>query len=334
MSYPRGLEKEFDYFDPIQVSRDTEMQVTDGDKRKYNGFKEEPFYGGIYTARGVGCNLRCAFCWINPSRDFPEKYGTFYSPEEVHQKLAELSSRLKGTPTIPKRVRISGCEPTIGQEHLLSVIESCQKGETFSGFLLETNGILFGSDENYVKQLKKFGDFVQVRLSFKAGTPEAFQQKTGSRAEFFDLPFQSLEYLQRHNISYRLAAMSADPAIMPAEERGQFLARLVSYGTQNLRLLEEERTDPFGITLKRLLASGVDPSQIRQRVYEPLKRSIERALDIRRGDGFSDTGLDDFFRSLPFNIEASPCATCPNIDPWGGDGTYDDLDPRLGVKDY
>jgi len=153
-------------FDALELSLETEKRVIDGNKRKYNTFRLEPFYGGIATARGVGCNLRCAFCWINPSRDTPERYGTFYSPQQVYEKLREVSQgRTVGA-------RISGCEPTLGRDHLLELIETCAKGD-FRKFLLETNGMLLGADESYVRDLNKFRDYVLVRLSFKAGNAAA-----------------------------------------------------------------------------------------------------------------------------------------------------------------
>ena len=118
MAYPRSLVKGFEPFDPIEVSKETERIVIDGNKRKYNLFRVERFYGQIATARGVGCNLRCGFCWISPSRDYPEKYGTFYSPQEVYDKLIEVSSSKRARTLMSEGVRISGCEPTLGMDHL------------------------------------------------------------------------------------------------------------------------------------------------------------------------------------------------------------------------
>lgn len=76
------------------------------------------WYGGCAAADCVGCNLKCVFCWSGAPRDYPDKIGKFYHPEEVFSKLDQIASR-KGY----RYVRISGNEPTIGREHLLKVLE-------------------------------------------------------------------------------------------------------------------------------------------------------------------------------------------------------------------
>ncbi|MEM2741487.1 MAG: hypothetical protein QXD95_05000, partial [Nitrososphaeria archaeon] len=55
---------------------------------------------------------------------------------------------------IPKidKLRLSGCEPTIGKEHLLSLLQ-CVAESKYSLFILETNGIILGHDKNYVGRL-------------------------------------------------------------------------------------------------------------------------------------------------------------------------------------
>jgi hypothetical protein len=34
---------------------------------------------------------RCIFCWVQPSREYPHRYGSFYGPEEVVERLEEES---------------------------------------------------------------------------------------------------------------------------------------------------------------------------------------------------------------------------------------------------
>ena len=307
----------FPAFDPIERSRQVEKVIINGDQRKYNTFRLEPFYGQIATARGVGCNLQCAFCWINPSKDHPENYGAFYSPQEVYDKLIEISSNRFGRAIMTSLVRISGCEPTLGKEHLLSFLELCKKEinnrRDFRGFLLETNGILLGNDEKYIKALSEFKEHLIVRLSFKAGTPEEFERKTGARKEFFDLPFRALESLKRYGFVYRLASMSQDPALMPPEERSSLLERIVHIGIENLSLLEEERTDLFGIAIRRLTERGIDLGQIGKRVYLSLPNGIS---------------LEEL-KNVTFETIESPCSGCTRNNPYHGHNTEDDLDEKL-----
>src|SRR4030042_1028994 len=75
--YVRYLRPGFTPFDPIELGKKTEEIISDGNRRKYTKFCGQRFYGGIATGYTCGCCLRCIFCWVNWSRDFPEKYGFF-----------------------------------------------------------------------------------------------------------------------------------------------------------------------------------------------------------------------------------------------------------------
>lgn len=78
MKYQRFLTSEFIPFDPLKLAKETEQMVTregpEGLERKYAEFYSVPVYGGIATGYAAGCCLRCIYCWLNWSRDFPEKY--------------------------------------------------------------------------------------------------------------------------------------------------------------------------------------------------------------------------------------------------------------------
>lgn len=104
----------------------------------------------------------------------------------------------------------------MGKEHLLSVLEHI--GGSSYPFYLETNGILFGADRDHVKKLARFSNFIYVRASFKAATPEGFTQRTGAIGEYYELPFKALKYLLGEGIYARAAAMT-DSKIMPKEKR-------------------------------------------------------------------------------------------------------------------
>lgn len=95
--YPRFLSPGFRPFDPVELALKTEEIVTrdgsEGLERKYAGIYSAPVYGGISTGYAVGCCLRCIYCWGDWSRDFPEKFGEFYSPRNVAQKLFHAAEK-------------------------------------------------------------------------------------------------------------------------------------------------------------------------------------------------------------------------------------------------
>ena len=264
MKHQRFLTPGFKPFNPLELARETERIVTregpDGLERKYTGFYSVPVYRGIATGYAAGCCLRCIYCWSNWSRDFPEKFGKLYSPREVAKKLLEAARRgivyseywRKRIPKVNK-LRLSGCEPTLGKEHLLSVLEHVEKSNY--PFYLETNGILFGVDRDYVKRLSRFSRFIYVRVSFKAATPEGFRQRTGAIGKYYELPFKALKYLLDEGIFARAAAMT-DPSVMPREERELLIKRLeeIDPSANYSKTLEEEHIDAYDTTIKRLKA--------------------------------------------------------------------------------
>lgn len=331
-------------FNPIELASETTKKVIAGNRRKYNGFRMEHFYGQIATARGVGCNLRCCFCWINPSKDLPENYGVFYSPEEVYNNLLKVSSNEFGKWMKTRLIRISGCEPTIGKSHLLGFIEFCAKNDA-PLILLETNGMLCGYYEEFVKELSELKEYFLIRLSIKAGTPEAFKKKTGAKEEFFELPFTAIRLFKKYGIRYSLATMSKNPEIMPSYERRALLEEIIKAGAgHNLFAgsFEEEKVDLFLLAQGRIRKSGLvkDLSGLNKNHYVPLdfllkKWLAERGIlnyeeidrELRKIKQMPPSELIFILPQLPlYSTETSQCATCHAQNPWHGHGgVVDDL---------
>ncbi|UCE48797.1 MAG: radical SAM protein [Phycisphaerales bacterium] len=248
--YPRYLEPGFKPFDPLELAKQTEQIVCDGNRRKYSKFSCPRMYGGIATGYACGCCLRCIFCWVHWSRDFPEKYGDFKSPDEVFAELSRIARR--------KRVdllRISGSEPTLGKSHLLGLLALVEKSP-LRLFILETNGVLLGVDSEYAREIARFKK-VHTRVALKAGTPEAFTRKTGAKPEFFELPFQGIRNLLSAGASCHVAAMSADSRFMTKGERKNLYERLEAIRSALLKNLEEEIVTPYPAACERLKHAGI-----------------------------------------------------------------------------
>ncbi|MFQ6065239.1 MAG: radical SAM protein [Candidatus Bathyarchaeia archaeon] len=274
--YPRFVRPGFEPFDSLELARETERIVTRsgprGLERRYEHFYAAGVYGGIATGYCVGCCLRCVFCWVSWGRDFPERFGRFYSPEEAFNRLREAAHKRK-----VEKLRISGAEPTLGKDHLISLLEHVEDSE-FPLFILETNGILFGVDRDYIKQVSKFTK-LHVRISFKAGTPEAFTRKTGAKPEAFEIPFQAIRNLLDHHVSFHVAAMSADPRIMTPKERDSLMEKLAEIDPHLLSSLEEEVVDPYKTTLARLKYADFKVEWPLKQVYTPIKTIVKKGRD-------------------------------------------------------
>jgi uncharacterized Fe-S cluster-containing radical SAM superfamily protein len=243
--YPGLIGKKFQPFSPIKLAERTETIVGNGNKRRYTHFYCTGVYGGISTGYTVGCCLRCVYCWVDMNRDFPFDSGKYYTHSEAFENLASNAHKAK-----VKNLRISGAEPTLCREHLLQLLGLVNK--TKYTFILETNGILLGNDETYIKALKKFKN-VHIRVSLKAGSPMGFEERTGAQKKFFQLPFQAIQYLQKHKLRFHVACMS-DERLMSTEERKELLKHLKTIGYTDF--LEEERCDPYDTTLIRLEKAG------------------------------------------------------------------------------
>jgi len=271
-AYPRFVTLDSEPFDPVELARETEKIVTRkgprGLERRYEAFYATGVYGGIATGYCIGCCLRCVFCWVSWGRDYPERFGQFYSPEEAFDRLREAAHE-HGV----NKLRISGAEPTLGKEHLLQLLEHVESSE-FPLFILETNGILFGTDRDYVSQIARFTK-PHVRVSLKAGTSEAFTKKTGARPEAFEIPFRAIRNLLDYNVSFHVAAMSADPRIMTPKERENLAQKLAEIDRRLLKSLEEEVMDGYDTTLARLKLAGLKIEWPLKTVYAPVKELIK-----------------------------------------------------------
>jgi uncharacterized Fe-S cluster-containing radical SAM superfamily protein len=264
--YQRFLAPGFIPFDPLELAKETEKMVArngfEGLERKYSGVYSAPVYGGISTGYSVGCCLRCIYCWGDWSRDYPEKFGDYYSPRAVAQKLFRAAEKGITSPGWERfrslkveKLRISGCEPTLAKDHLLSVLQIVMDSR-FQLFILETNGILLGQDSDYVRKLSEFKRKLYVRISFKAASPNEFTQRTGAKGEFCVLPFKALKSLLDHGISARAASMT-DPKVMSKDERGLLINKLdeIDPSANYSNTLEEEKIDMYETTTARMEAS-------------------------------------------------------------------------------
>jgi len=252
---PRELRRGSKPFDPIELSQELESivcrRVGARVLRKYSRIAFVRFYRGAATAFVAGCNLRCFFCWADESRDYPERYGSFYSAEEVVERLRSLARRRRAS-----LARLSGGEPTICWSHLLEVLKLLEDESVFRTVLLETNGVLLGTRPELVKDLKGFSKLV-VRVSIKAGTPNAFEERTGALRQFFEAPFRALEALVTSGVDCYPAALT-DPRIVSELERREIFKRLSSISESLCLDLEEEVIEPFPHARRRIRIYGAD----------------------------------------------------------------------------
>jgi len=128
----------------------------------------------------------------------PAEHGEFYSPEDVARRLTRIAEKKN-----LNQLRISGNEPTICRDHLIKVLELIDEKYLF---ILETNGILIGQNEEYARDLSRFKN-LHVRVSLKGTCNEEFSKLTGAIPEGFDLQLKALENLVRYGVKVHPACM-------------------------------------------------------------------------------------------------------------------------------
>jgi uncharacterized Fe-S cluster-containing radical SAM superfamily protein len=225
-----------DMYHPIELSKKTEELVVQGTLKKYYRFRPTRFYGGIATADTVGCNLRCKFCWSGNSVWNAANTGAFYSPEEVATALQSIAEN-KGY----RQVRISGGEPTIGKQHLLDVLTRINPKYVF---ILETNGILLGTEKSYVEALSSF-DHLHVRVCLKGADAEEFSLLTGATLGF-EYQLNALQSLRDNHMSFNIALVSVNP-----EKKQRLFQQLKQIGLDTV-MIEEEEIHLYPMVQKRL----------------------------------------------------------------------------------
>jgi len=227
-------------YDSIELSKKTENIVVNGDMKKYYRFRATGFYGRIATADTVGCNLRCKFCWSGSSVWNAKNTGEFYTPEHVADNLQKIAVK-KGF----HQMRISGGEPTIGRRHLITLLKNI---ESRFLFILETNGILLGTDISYVKELSKFKN-LHVRVCLKGSDPKEFSFLTGAE-KGFEYQIKAIENLKEENVRFNIALVSTK------KNNEDFYKKLADLNLEQT-MIEFEEITLYPKVRKRLEKEGI-----------------------------------------------------------------------------
>ncbi len=243
---------------PLDLTARIREIVTDSNgRKKYYRFRSSRFYGGIATADCVGCCLECVFCWSWEATRRPAETGQFYTADEVVRKLLAIARKKRY-----KRLRISGGEPTLDRSHLEKVLELVPEDYEF---ILETNGVLIGSDPAYAEMLSRFKN-VYVRVCLKGACEEEFSLLTRAVPEAFQLQLEALRNLVCCGVQTHPACMisfSSDENIMALKERLRDIhPAFEEFEVEELVLYSnvKERLDRLGVRYRKAYTPDNIPS--------------------------------------------------------------------------
>jgi len=168
-----------------QLVEQVTEQSFDGLARRYHRFRRSSHDGAI-VADCVGSNLRCAhdWGWCEDIMDAPRS-GALYTPDEL---VDELSDRAEEHGT--EVVRLSGMEPVMEDDHLLTVADRLPPDITLR---IDTNGMLLSRE--YLEAIHRRHDDLAVRISFKGHDPESFARLSGVEPELFRYQLRAVDAL-------------------------------------------------------------------------------------------------------------------------------------------
>jgi len=121
----------------------------------------------------TGCNFRCRGCF-RPAR---ESGGTLLSAEETLEKAEQACFKHYGQ--LPTKAMLTGGEPTLNKEYLLSLVKGL-KEKGFEEIVLMSNGYEIGREENgnYAGELKDAG-LTEAHIDIKAFSDDIHKWYTG-----------------------------------------------------------------------------------------------------------------------------------------------------------
>ncbi|MBC8521421.1 MAG: radical SAM protein [Methanomicrobia archaeon] len=123
----------------------------------------------------TGCNFHCKGCF-RPARD---EGGTPLTAEETLERMERACLNYYGK--VPSEAMITGGEPTLDRDYLLSLVKGL-KEKGFEKIVLMTNGYELGVDEDYVNELEEAG-LTEAHVDLKAFSEDVHRWYTGKSNE-------------------------------------------------------------------------------------------------------------------------------------------------------
>lgn len=123
----------------------------------------------------TGCNFHCKGCF-RPARD---EGGTLLTAEETLERMERACLNYYGK--VPSEAMITGGEPTLDRDYLLSLVKGL-KEKGFEKIVLMTNGYELGVDEDYVNELEEAG-LTEAHVDLKAFSEDVHRWYTGKSNE-------------------------------------------------------------------------------------------------------------------------------------------------------
>ena len=214
----------------------------------------------------TGCNFRCRGCF-RPARDGG---GVLLTAEEALSLAEKACEKCYGF--LPKKAMITGGEPTISRDFLLSLISGLRE-RGFEEIVLMTNGYAIGEDASgsYAHALKSAG-LTEVHIDIKAFSDEIHRWYTGKSNKPV---LSAVKMLYDEGIEL-LAQTIYIPGIVQADEIERIASFLASID-ENIKY----RINPFAPTFAFERVSRAPTIEEMERAYEAAKKHLKNVIVSR-----------------------------------------------------
>ena len=166
----------------------------------------DPHWGLAYVNDVVGCNYRCAHCWVaddalagKTGSGFVEKkagqFAKAFRGRATHGADEVFGYLMKKSDGLEKRIfAFTGGETTFYRGGIRRVAELAQR-EKGVKIGMDTNGWLIAQDPKYLDAWDGLQDTLNLYVSIKGVTPESFRRFAGVNEVHADASFKAIETL-------------------------------------------------------------------------------------------------------------------------------------------
>ncbi len=167
--------------------------------------KEDPHWGPVYVSDVVGCNYRCAHCWvaddalnghldsefiIKKTSGFVNSFkgSSLHKVDDIYPYLRNKADKLEN-----KILAFTGGETTLYRGGIKRLGELAKYTGVRIG--LDTNGFQIAQDPAYLDALEGLQDVLNFYVSLKDVMFSSFNRFTGVKEEYCDHGFIAMENL-------------------------------------------------------------------------------------------------------------------------------------------
>jgi len=171
--------------------------------------KNDCHWGEVYVNDVIGCNYRCAHCWVST-----DALNGNINSDFIMRKLSQFSSKFKGRlihnaddvfnylehKAKDKKWKVfafTGGETSFYKGGLKKMAERARESKSDIAIGIDTNGWIISQQEDYLDVFDGLQEVMNFYVSIKGITPKSFSRFTEVAPKYYDSAFIAIEKLLR-----------------------------------------------------------------------------------------------------------------------------------------